>query len=115
MALTTARMAAALDTGLNAGAETQFFNTSSTEQTALRTATTLQAATNANPSVKASPSGGMTSPGASSGDTFRYFGFADSSHTLLTTKVQLSADVVLLTGGTISVANGALSEKLTQA
>lgn len=114
MALTTARMKAALDAGLSEVTHVQWSENGSSESANVaRTATTLKAATTANPSVM-SNDGALESAAAGAGCTITHFGFSAAA-TLKTTWIALDAPAVLLTGGKITVADGALQEKLYQA
>jgi hypothetical protein len=119
MSLTTARMAAALDTGLTAATHIAWSETGSGQSanvapTALTGDPKLKAATTANPSVK-SNNGAHESAAASSGCTITHWAFAsDDTPTLVTTWNALDDDAVLLAGGKITVADGALKENLHQ-
>jgi|GEM_PF-6024294 len=113
MSLTTARMAAALDSGLSACTHVAWSEDGSTESANVaKTAVTLGAATNANPSVK-SNSASLESAGASSGCTITHFAFSDGTNNL-TTWNQLDTAIPLVAGGKITVAAGALKENLHQ-
>jgi len=119
MSLTTARMAAALDTGLTAATHISW-SANGTDPTAHVAATSLtadpklKAATNANPSVKSS-SGALESAAAAEGVTITHWAFAsDDTPTLLTTWNALADSAVLLVGGKLTIADGALSERLHQ-
>lgn len=114
MALSTARMAVALDSGLSGVTHVWWSENGSSETAKVaKTSVTLKSATVANPSVK-SNNGALSSAQASSSGTISHFGFGTSS-TLYTSWVQLTNSVVLAQNGTISVADGALAERLTQA
>jgi len=119
MSLTTARMAAALDTGLTAATHISWSaNGSSATAHVAATSMTgspkLKAATDANPSVK-SNNGALESAAAAEGVTITHWAFAsDDAHTLVTTWNALADDAVLLAGGKLTIADGALSERLHQ-
>jgi hypothetical protein len=74
----------------------------------------LKAATDANPSVK-SNNGALESAAAAEGVTITHWAFASNdTPTLLTTWNALADDAVLLAGGKLTIADGALSERLHQ-
>jgi hypothetical protein len=114
MALIAANLAAALDEGLvNVTHVLWSENGSSESANVARTAVTLKSATSANPSVK-SNDGALESAAASSGCTITHFAFGATA-TPQTTWIELDSPAVLLAGGKITVADGALAEKLYQA
>lgn len=118
MALTTARMAAALDEALKN--VTHVFwsaNGSSVSASVAATAVTLNSATTANPSV-VSNDGALESAEASDPVTITHFAFGyldDVTPVLETTWNELDSPAVLLAGGKITVADEALKEQLYQA
>ena len=87
-------------------------NGSSESANVAGTAVTLKSATNADPSV-VSNDGALESAAASSGCTITHWGFAATS-TLQTTWNEFDDPVVLLAGGKITVADGALKENIDQ-
>lgn len=114
MSLTTARLAAALDTGLTSVNQVAWSENGTSESSNLAATTvTLKSATVANPSVK-SNNGALESAAASADCTITHFAFKNSSTGLQTTWNQLSQAAVLLAGGKITAADGSLSENLHQ-
>lgn len=113
MSWTTSRIAAGHDTmGANVTHVAWSENGSSESANVAPTAVTLKAATNDDPSVVAND-GALESAAASSGCTITHWAFKDAT-TLQTTWNELDDPVVLLAGGKITVADGALKENIDQ-
>jgi hypothetical protein len=105
-------MAAALDTGLTSVTKILWSENGSSETANLAaTAATLKAATNADPSVKATD-GALESATASGACTITHFAFADVSDVLQTTWNALDTSRTLAIGDKLTIADGALSERL---
>lgn len=118
MALTTARMAAALDEALKNVTHVFWSSNGSTVSSSVAaTAVTLNSATTANPSV-VSNDGALESAEATDAVTITHFAFGyfdDVTPVLETTWNELDSPAVLLAGGKITVADEALKEQLYQA
>ena len=109
MSFTTANMATGMDAAAAAVTHIAWSENGSTESgNVAPTAVTLKAATNANPSVVAN-NGSLESAPASSGCTITHWAFK-SATALQTTWNELPDAAVLLAGGKITVADGALKE-----
>lgn len=117
MSLIPARLAAGLDEGLD-NVTHVFWSANGSSVTAHvdPTAVTLKSATTANPSVK-SNDGSLESAAAAEAVTVTHYAFGyldDTTPVLQTTWVELDDAAVLLQGGKLTVADGALSERLHQ-
>jgi hypothetical protein len=116
MSLITSRLATALDAGVASLVRVVWSEDGATiSSNVAPTTMTLSSATTANPSVVAN-SGALESAEASGPCTITHFAFAQSDGTTLgTTWNELDSPAVLLGGGKITVAIGALKEELHQA
>jgi hypothetical protein len=113
MSFNTARMKAGMDTAAATITHVAWSADGSTETGSLaRTAVTVKAATTANPSVIAND-GALESAEASADVTITHFAFHDGTG-IVTTWNELDAPAVLLTGGKVIAADGALTENWHQ-
>jgi len=113
MSFSTARMAVGMDAAAALITQVAWSENGSSESAnVVPTACTVKAATVANPSVIAN-NGALESAAATADCTITHFAFK-SSTTNQTTWNQLSQAAVLLTGGKITAADGALTENWHQ-